>query len=45
MFDMANLDKEVAVTSIGEMSDISAGVRCVVQGEYNKAGDEVWFSV
>ena len=27
------------------MSGISEGVRRVVQGEYNKAGDEVWFSV
>ena len=30
---------------IGEWSGIAEGQRRVVQGEYNKAGDEVWFSV
>jgi nitrite reductase (NO-forming) / hydroxylamine reductase len=45
VFDINNLDKEPAVIPIGEMSGISEGVRRVVQGEYNKAGDEVWFSV
>ncbi len=30
---------------IGEWSGISEGVRRVVQGEFNAAGDEVWFSV
>ena len=30
---------------IGEWSGICEGPRRVVQGEYNKAGDEVWFSV
>ena len=45
VFDVNNLDKEAVVIPIGEMSGISEGVRRVVQGEYNKAGDEVWFSV
>ncbi len=30
---------------VGEWSGITEGVRRIVQGEYNKAGDEVWFSV
>jgi len=45
VFDTTNLDKGYEVIPIGELSGISEGVRRVVQGEYNKAGDEVWFSV
>ncbi len=45
VFDIDDLDKEYEVLPIGEWSGISEGVRRVVQGEYNKAGDEVWFSV
>ena len=45
VFDINNLDKGYAVVPIGELSGIGEGVRRVVQGEYNKAGDEVWFSV
>ncbi|MEN8196078.1 MAG: cytochrome D1 domain-containing protein, partial [Pseudomonadota bacterium] len=30
---------------IGEMSGVTEGVRRVVQGEYNKEGTEIWFSV
>ena len=30
---------------IGEWSGIAEGQRRVVQGEYNKDGDEIWFSV
>jgi len=45
VFDINDLDKEYEVLPIGEWSGISEGVRRVVQGEYNKAGDEVWFSV
>ncbi len=45
VFDISNLDKGYEVIPIGEMSGISEGVRRVVQGEYNKAGDEIWFSV
>jgi nitrite reductase (NO-forming)/hydroxylamine reductase len=33
------------VLPIGEWSGITEGTRRVVQGEFNKAGDEVWFSV
>jgi len=45
VFDINNLDKPYEVLPIGEMSGISEGVRRVVQGEYNKDGTEVWFSV
>jgi nitrite reductase (NO-forming)/hydroxylamine reductase len=45
VFDIDNLDKPYQVLPIGEWSGIAEGVRRVVQGEYNQAGDEVWFSV
>ncbi len=45
VFNIDNLDAGYEVIPIGELSGISEGVRRVVQGEYNKAGDEVWFSV
>jgi len=45
VFDIDNLDKGYDVVPIGEMSGISEGVRRVVQGEYNKDGSEIWFSV
>jgi nitrite reductase (NO-forming) / hydroxylamine reductase len=45
VFDVTDLDKPYEVIPIGEMSGISEGARRVVQGEYNKAGNEVWFSV
>ncbi len=43
--DLAKENPEYTVLPIGEWSGISEGVRRVVQGEYNKAGDEIWFSV
>jgi nitrite reductase (NO-forming)/hydroxylamine reductase len=45
VFDINNLDKEYEVLPIGEWSGITEGVRRVVQGEFNKGGDEIWFSV
>jgi nitrite reductase (NO-forming)/hydroxylamine reductase len=45
VFDINNLDAGYTVLPIGEWSGITEGVRRVVQGEYNQAGDEVWFSV
>jgi nitrite reductase (NO-forming)/hydroxylamine reductase len=45
VFDINNLEAGYEVVPIGEMSGISEGVKRVVQGEYNKAGDEIWFSV
>jgi len=45
VFDIANLDAGYTVLPIGEWSGIAEGQRRVVQGEFNKAGDEIWFSV
>ncbi|MEI6986023.1 MAG: cytochrome D1 domain-containing protein [Rhodospirillaceae bacterium] len=45
VFDIDNLDKPGVALPIAEWSGIAEGVRRVVQPEYNKAGDEVWFSV
>jgi nitrite reductase (NO-forming)/hydroxylamine reductase len=45
VFDLTDLSKPYKVLPIGEWSGITEGVRRVVQPEYNKAGDEVWFSV
>jgi nitrite reductase (NO-forming)/hydroxylamine reductase len=43
--DLGSEKPEYKVLPIGQWSGISEGARRVVQGEYNKAGDEVWFSV
>ncbi len=43
--DMAKEEPEYTVLPIGEWSGITEGVRRVVQGEFNVAGDEIWFSV
>ena len=45
VFDIANLDKPPVVLPIAEWAGIGEGAKRVVQPEYNKAGDEVWFSV
>ena len=45
VFDIRNLDKPYQVLPIAEWAGIKEGPRRVVQPEYNKAGDEVWFSV
>ncbi len=45
VFDINKIDEEYEVIPIGEMSGISEGVRRVVQGEYNRDGTEIWFSV
>jgi len=48
VFKIAELDQEepeYTVLPIGEWSGITEGVRRVVQGEFNMAGDEIWFSV
>ncbi len=45
VFDVNNLDKGFKVLPIGEWSGLGKGPKRVVQPEYNKAGDEVWFSV
>jgi nitrite reductase (NO-forming)/hydroxylamine reductase len=45
VFDIRNLDKPHQVLPIVEWSGIKDGPRRVVQPEFNKAGDEVWFSI
>jgi nitrite reductase (NO-forming)/hydroxylamine reductase len=46
VFDVDNLDKGFEVLPIAEWAGIEGeGPKRVVQPEYNKAGDEVWFSV
>ncbi|OHC65056.1 MAG: nitrite reductase [Rhodocyclales bacterium GWA2_65_19] len=46
VFDIKNLEKGFEVLPIGDWAGIKDdGARRIVQPEYNKAGDEVWFSV
>jgi nitrite reductase (NO-forming)/hydroxylamine reductase len=45
VFDIKHLDKPFEVLPIAEWADLGEGPKRVVQPEYNKAGDEVWFSV
>jgi nitrite reductase (NO-forming)/hydroxylamine reductase len=45
VFDIKNLDKGFEVLPIAEWAGLGDGPKRVVQPEYNKAGDEVWFSV
>ena len=45
VFNIDNLAAGYTVLPIGDWSGIKEGAKRVVQPEYNKAGDEVWFSV
>jgi nitrite reductase (NO-forming)/hydroxylamine reductase len=46
VYDIKNLDKGYTVLPIAEWAGLADdGAKRVVQPEYNKAGDEVWFSV
>ena len=45
VFDIRNLDKGYEVLPIADWAKLGEGPKRVVQPEYNKAGDEVWFSV
>ena len=45
VFDINNLDKGYEVLPIAEWANLGEGPKRVVQPEYNKDGDEVWFSV
>ena len=48
VFQISDLAKDkpaYKVLPIGQWSGLTKGVRRVVQGEFNKAGDEIWFSV
>lgn len=43
--DLGQKEPKYKVLPIGQWSGVTEGVRRVVQGEFNRAGDEVWFSV
>jgi len=45
VYDINNLDGSFETLPIGAWADLGEGPKRVVQPEYNKAGDEVWFSV
>jgi nitrite reductase (NO-forming)/hydroxylamine reductase len=45
VFDIDHPDKDYKVIPIAKLADLGEGAKLVVQPEYNKAGDEVWFSV
>lgn len=45
VFDINNLAAGYEVLPIGEWAELGEGPKRVVQPEYNKDGDEVWFSV
>ena len=45
VYDIDNLDKGYEVLPIAQWAGLGEGPKRVVQPEYNKAGDEVWFSV
>ena len=45
VFNIDDLDAGYEVLPIAEWADLGPGPKRVVQPEYNKAGDEVWFSV
>jgi nitrite reductase (NO-forming)/hydroxylamine reductase len=45
VYDIKNLGAKPTILAIAELSGIKEGPRRVVQPEYNRAGDEVWFSV
>jgi nitrite reductase (NO-forming)/hydroxylamine reductase len=45
VFDINNLDGGYDVLPIAEWADVGEGAKRVVQGEYNKQGTEIWFSV
>ncbi len=45
VYDIRHLDKGYKVLPIAKWADLGPGPKRVVHPEYNKAGDEVWFSV
>jgi len=45
VFDINNLDKPPEILPIAEWAGVGEGAKRVVQPEYNKNGDEVWFAV
>ena len=45
VFDVNDLDAGFVKLPIAKWAELGEGPKRVVQGEYNKAGDEIWFSV
>ena len=45
VFDVNAPEKGFEVLPIAEWAELGEGPKRIVQPEYNKAGDEVWFSV
>ena len=45
VFDVRNLDAGYEVLPIAEWAELGDGPKRIVQPEFNRAGDEVWFSV
>ncbi|MCC6202078.1 MAG: nitrite reductase, partial [Gammaproteobacteria bacterium] len=45
VFDIDRLDAGFEVLPIGDWADLGPGAKRIVQPEYNKDGNEVWFSV
>ncbi len=47
VYDINNLDKGAEVINVAKMAGLpeTKAVKRVVQGEYNAAGDEIWFSI
>ncbi|SDR48527.1 nitrite reductase [Pseudovibrio sp. Tun.PSC04-5.I4] len=43
--EMTQEEPEYTVLPIAEWAGLTEGPRRIVQGEFNKAGDEIWFSV
>jgi nitrite reductase (NO-forming)/hydroxylamine reductase len=45
VYDVNNLDAGYEVIPVADWAELGEGPKRVVQGEYNAAGDEIWFSV
>jgi nitrite reductase (NO-forming)/hydroxylamine reductase len=45
VFDIDHFEKGYVTLPIAEWAGLGEGAKRIVQPEYNKAGDEVWFSV
>jgi nitrite reductase (NO-forming)/hydroxylamine reductase len=45
VYDIGNFDKGFEVLPIADWAGVGEGAKRVVQPEYNREGDEVWFSV
>jgi len=45
VFDVNNLEKGYEVIPVAKWANLGEGPKRVVQGEYNKDGTEIWFSV